>query len=124
VSSPSTFRVIERSLTLVLHLSLRWIAIKRADKVKSLLLSSPGWREESAEVRSALQSVSNALLVNKPGRGGDDTGTLPDDPLDDIVAYFIGGLGRLAQAREELRVRFQERCKPYPSLLSPTLFSR
>ncbi|GAA5953347.1 hypothetical protein JCM3765_005011 [Sporobolomyces pararoseus] len=86
-----------------------WIAIKRADKVKSLLLSSPGWREESSDVKNALQSVSDALLINKPGRGGDDTGTLPSDPLDDIVAYFIGGLGRLAQAREELRIRFQER---------------
>ncbi|GAA5985565.1 hypothetical protein JCM5350_007136 [Sporobolomyces pararoseus] len=86
-----------------------WIAIKRADKVKSLLLSSPGWREESIDVKNALQSVSDALLINKPGRGGDDSGTLPSDPLDDIVAYFIGGLGRLAQAREELRIRFQER---------------
>ncbi|GAA6010068.1 hypothetical protein JCM11491_005852 [Sporobolomyces phaffii] len=86
-----------------------WIAIKRADKVKGLLLSSPGWREESPDVRTALQSVSDALLLNKPGRGGDDSGTLPSDPLDDIVAYFIGGLGRLADAREELRLRFQER---------------
>lgn len=89
-----------------------WIAIKRADKVKGLLLSSPGWRQESREVRHALQSVSDALLVNKPGRrGGDGSGTLPSDPLDDIVAYFTGGLGRLACARDELRVRFQERCK-------------
>ncbi|GAA5882206.1 hypothetical protein JCM16303_002278 [Sporobolomyces ruberrimus] len=86
-----------------------WIAIKRADKVKSLLMSSPGWRQESPDVSAALQSVMDALLVNKPGRGGDNSGTLPSDPLDDIVAYFIGGLERLADAREELRTRFQER---------------
>ncbi|GAA5823160.1 hypothetical protein JCM5353_005801 [Sporobolomyces roseus] len=86
-----------------------WIAIKRPEKVKSLLLSSPGWRQESPDVKAALQSVSDALLVNKVGRGGDDTGTLPSGPLEDIIAYFIGSDDRLADAREELRVRFQQR---------------
>ncbi|GAA5927201.1 alpha/beta fold hydrolase [Sporobolomyces koalae] len=86
-----------------------WIAIKRADKIKSLLLSSPGWLRECPEVRDALLTVSQALFVNKPGRGGDDSGTLPSEPLDDIVAYFISGLDRLADARQELKLRFQQR---------------
>ncbi|GAA6058873.1 hypothetical protein JCM10212_002817 [Sporobolomyces blumeae] len=86
-----------------------WIAIKRADKVKSLLLSSPGWREESPDVRAALADVRDALLVNKAGNGGDGTGTLPEGALEDTLAYFLGSIDRLAKTREEMRVRLQSR---------------
>ena len=106
-ANPATYSdIIVVDETLSFH---RWIAIKRPEKVKSLLLSSPGWRQESPDVKAALQSVSDALLVNKAGRGGDDTGTIPSGPLEDIIAYFIGSDDRLADAREELRTRFQQR---------------
>ncbi|GAA5934678.1 alpha/beta fold hydrolase [Sporobolomyces koalae] len=86
-----------------------WIAVKRADKVKSLTLASPGFREEPPDVYDALVQVRDALLANKVGQGGDDTGEFPEEPLSDIVAYFIGGLDRLADARAEMRARFQAR---------------
>lgn len=84
--------------------------MKRSDKVTSLILASPGYRQEAPDVLAALASVRQDLLCNKIGNGGDDTGTFPDVPLDDIVAYFIGSLDRLADARAEMRVRFQSRC--------------
>ena len=89
----------------------RWIAVKAPQKVKSLTLASPGWREEEDEVCASLEAIREALFINKTGRGGDDSGTLPDEPLSDICAYFIGALPRLADAREQMRVFFQKRCK-------------
>ncbi|GAA6061334.1 hypothetical protein JCM10212_003224 [Sporobolomyces blumeae] len=86
-----------------------WVAVKRRSCVKSLLIASPGYRQEAPDVLAALAAVQDALLCNKVGRGGDDTGTFPSQPLSDIVAYFIGSLDRLAGAREEMRIRFQER---------------
>ncbi|GAA5892454.1 alpha/beta fold hydrolase [Sporobolomyces salmoneus] len=89
-----------------------WIAIKRPEKVQSLILSSPGWKCEPPEIQEALRSVSTALLSNKPGRGGDDTGTLPDEALEDILAYHLGpssSFERLSPIRPILKMKFQER---------------
>ncbi|GAA5952819.1 hypothetical protein JCM3765_002975 [Sporobolomyces pararoseus] len=86
-----------------------WITVKAPQKVKSLTLASPGWREEEPEVCASLEAIRESLFINKTGRGGDDSGTLPEEPLSDICAYFIGALPRLADAREHMRVFFQKR---------------
>lgn len=85
-----------------------WIAIKRREKVKALMLASPGYRAESPRIVGLLQSVEQGLLVNKDGRG-DRSGTLPPAALQDITAYFIGSHERLADARTAMQHRFQQR---------------
>lgn len=88
----------------------RWIASKRPERVKSLTLASPGFRVEDPEVCASLEEIRKVLLVNKPGNGGDDSGTLPEEPLAEICAYFIGALPRLKSARQAMSDRFQKRC--------------
>ncbi|GAA5933599.1 hypothetical protein JCM3775_003748 [Rhodotorula graminis] len=85
-----------------------WIAIKRPDKVSSLLIASPGFMSEPPHVVAMLRDVHDALMENKNGRG-DGTGTFPPDALEGICAYFIGGNERLRDARERMKVHFQER---------------
>lgn len=89
----------------------RWIAVKSPERVKSLTLASPGYREEEPQVRAALEGIQEVLLINKKGRGGDDSGTVPEEPLAEICAYFVGGLPRLAEERERMGVFFQGRCE-------------
>ncbi|GAA5832584.1 hypothetical protein JCM3766R1_004252 [Sporobolomyces carnicolor] len=86
-----------------------WIASKRPERVKSLTLASPGFRVEDPEVCASLEEIRKVLLVNKPGNGGDDSGTLPEEPLAEICAYFIGALPRLKSARQAMSDRFQKR---------------
>ncbi|GAA5966965.1 hypothetical protein JCM21900_005260 [Sporobolomyces salmonicolor] len=86
-----------------------WIAIKRPQKMTGLLLASPGWREEAPQVRAGLAGVQKALLINKKGHGGDDTGTFTREGNADICAYFIGDMPRMAPQREEMAVRFEQR---------------
>jgi hypothetical protein len=80
-----------------------------------LTLASPGYRLEEPEVRASLDTIKEVFLVNKVGNGGDDSGTLPDEPLEDISAYFVGALPRLADARYEMGKRFQARCMCSPT---------
>ncbi|BGP47353.1 hypothetical protein JCM10450v2_003205 [Rhodotorula kratochvilovae] len=85
-----------------------WIAVKRPQKVTSLLIASPGFMSEPPHVVEMLREVQEALLVNKAGRG-DGTGTFPPEALEHICAYFIGSNPRLAPAREDMKVHFQQR---------------
>ncbi|GAA5986992.1 hypothetical protein JCM10908_000984 [Rhodotorula pacifica] len=85
-----------------------WIAIKRKEKVKAVLLASPGYLAESPRIVKMLQGVQQGLLVNKDGKG-DGSGTLPAESLDDVCAYFIGSHERLAGARADMRDRLQAR---------------
>ncbi|GAA5918466.1 hypothetical protein JCM6882_005143 [Rhodosporidiobolus microsporus] len=85
-----------------------WTAIKRKEKVLGLLLASPGWRSEEPSVQQSLKDVETAMFVNKNGNG-DGTGTLPEQAMEDITCYCIGGSQRMAQQRKEMAAYFQER---------------
>ncbi|GAA5886554.1 hypothetical protein JCM5296_005326 [Sporobolomyces johnsonii] len=86
-----------------------WIAIKRPQKVISLLLASPGWGAEDPQVLAGLSTIQDALFINKKGQGGDDSGRFPAEALTDVCAYLIGAMPRLAPQREEMSVRFEQR---------------
>lgn len=92
---------------------IRWIAVLRPEKVQSLTIAGPGYRAEDPEICGSLAEIRAALFVNKAGNGGDDSGTLPEEPLEDLCAYFVGAVRRLSSARSELRNRLQARCR-YP----------
>ncbi|GAA6012035.1 hypothetical protein JCM10207_005105 [Rhodosporidiobolus poonsookiae] len=84
------------------------VCLKRPEKVKGLLLASPGWRAEDAGVKSALMDIEEEMFVNKDGKG-DGTGSLPAEALENITCYCIGDSARLAERRKEMAQYFQER---------------
>ncbi|GAA5871323.1 hypothetical protein JCM16303_000715 [Sporobolomyces ruberrimus] len=86
-----------------------WITVLRPEKVQSLTIAGPGYRAEDPEICGSLAEIRAALFVNKAGNGGDDSGTLPEEPLEDLCAYFVGAVRRLSSARSELRNRLQAR---------------
>ncbi|GAA5920027.1 hypothetical protein JCM1841_000386 [Sporobolomyces salmonicolor] len=86
-----------------------WIAIKRPQKVISLLLASPGWLVEDPQVLAGLSTIQDALFINKKGHGGDGSGRLPAEALTDVCGYFIGTMPRLAAQRRSMSVRFEQR---------------
>ncbi|GAA5954875.1 hypothetical protein JCM21900_004973 [Sporobolomyces salmonicolor] len=61
----------------------RWIAIKRPQKVISLLRASPGWLVAYPHVLAALSTLQDALFINTKGHGVDDSGSFPAEALTD-----------------------------------------
>ncbi|GAA5975173.1 hypothetical protein JCM11641_004378 [Rhodosporidiobolus odoratus] len=86
-----------------------WIAVKKPEKVQALLLASPGYMQEPPHVIEMLKQVQDELLINKPGCGGDDSGTFPPEANEALSAYFIGSSERVRSFRNAMKERFQQR---------------
>ncbi|GAA5959328.1 hypothetical protein JCM10213_008102 [Rhodosporidiobolus nylandii] len=86
-----------------------WLTIKRPEKITGLLIASPGWRDEEASVKTSLVEVEQAIALNKPGEGGDDSGSLPAEAVEDILCYCIGSSKRMAEQRRKMGEYFEAR---------------
>ncbi|GAA5933601.1 hypothetical protein JCM3775_003749 [Rhodotorula graminis] len=86
-----------------------WIAAKRVEQVQGLVLASPGWPVESADVAASLHEIKEAMSVNCLDERGDRSGTFPTDALEEITIYFLGDTERLREDRKMLGEYFQQR---------------
>ncbi|KPV72153.1 uncharacterized protein RHOBADRAFT_55987 [Rhodotorula graminis WP1] len=86
-----------------------WIAAKRVEQVQGLVLASPGWPVESADVAASLHEIKEAMSVNCLDERGDRSGTFPADALEEITIYFLGDTERLREDRKMLGEYFQQR---------------
>ncbi|GAA5994380.1 alpha/beta fold hydrolase [Rhodotorula paludigena] len=85
-----------------------WIAVKRDEKVQSLILATPGWRKEEPSVKASLIELEEGMFVNKNGQGTGD-GSFPRDLLEEILIYCVGSDQRMASARQEMGDYFEGR---------------
>ncbi|KAM0748905.1 alpha/beta-hydrolase [Meredithblackwellia eburnea MCA 4105] len=80
-----------------------WIAIKRPERVQSLLLASPGWlKEPQATINAMLNEFLPGAISNKNGNG-DGSGTIPDETMQIVSDYYFGKLGREPEVRTYLK---------------------
>ncbi|GAA5850347.1 hypothetical protein JCM9279_006539 [Rhodotorula babjevae] len=86
-----------------------WIAAKRVEQVEGLVLASPGWSVEPADVAASLHEIKEAMSENALDERGDRSGTFPADALEEITIYFLGSTERLRDDRKMLGEYFQQR---------------
>lgn len=87
-----------------------YVTIALPSQVQALMLCSPSHLSCPPEIRDPMcNDWLPSVLVNKPGRGGDDTGSFPVESLPTLVGYFFG---EKAGARDSIKKeKFLEHCQ-------------
>ncbi|GAA5866579.1 hypothetical protein JCM8547_005465 [Rhodosporidiobolus lusitaniae] len=81
-----------------------WLAIRRPDKVRGLMLASPAYPIEDPEICASLEQLGQFLTLNK-GPGG--SGECPAEALE--ASYMFGSDPRQKDRKAEFKEAFERR---------------